>query len=284
MAFNELPEPIKNHLKTLAEELPDSLGSDILETLSDIWEKKEELYVKQAEMIGMERVGTVSNDDQRGLILLTYSGSLVSIGPGDDKRWAEYSSIHLRTDVPKIIVEEDIQLVSDPSEKKPLELTGRKLKKTSAVYMIYVCKPEVPLKEQDKRIREATVYLTNGFMKINRSLQLEDVPEQFTMKSMARYIGKKNNITGIFAKKILEDFFLLAETGMLLGEKVPLGRIGRLYVKKREPQKARVVRHPSTGEEITVKAKPSTAVPKISFSRYMKERSSQIATDDPDEL
>ena len=280
MPFSELPDPIQNHLRRLSEDLPSTPEGDVLELLSDIWKKKEDLYVKQAEMIEMERVEEIQKDDPRGLILLTYSGSLVSIGPGKDSRWAEYSSIHLRTDVPKIIVDESIALAANPKVKMPLEFTGGKLKHTSAIFLIYVCKEGVPEKEQEKRIREATVYLTNGFMKINRSLQLTEVPEQFTMKSMARYIGKKNNITGIFAKKILEDFFILAETGMLLGEKVPLGRIGRLYVKKREPQKARVVRHPGTGEEITVKAKPATAIPKISFSTYMKDRSTQIASEE----
>lgn len=280
MSFSELPVQIQTHLRKLSEDLPVLPQDDVLELLGDIWEKKENLYIKQAEMIEMENVNEVSKDDPRGLLLLTYSGSLISIGPGSQTRWAEYSSIHLRTDVPKIIVDDSISLVSDPKVNMPLEFTGGKLKHTSAVFKIYVCKEGVPEKEQDKRIREATVYLTNGFMKINRSLQLAEVPEQFTMKSMARYIGKKNNITGIFAKKILEDFFILAETGMLLGEKVPLGRIGRLYVKKREPQKARVVRHPGTGEEITVNAKPATAVPKISFSSYMKERSSQIVAEE----
>ena len=279
MPFNDLPKEIQSHLKQLATEIQHSPEQNLLEKLSSVWEQKEKLFVQQAEMIEMEAVQELAKDDPRAVLLLTFSGSLVSLGPGEENRWAEYSSIHLRTDVPKIIADDAVTLRTDPRVQHPLELSAGRLKQTSAIYLIYVCKEHVPFKEQEKRVREATIYLTNGFMKLNRSLQVEDVPEQFTMKSMARYIAKKNNITGIFAKKILEDFFLLAETGMLLGEKVPLGRIGRLYVKQRDPQKARIVRHPGTGEEITVKAKPSSSVPKISFSKFIKEKAQEVSSD-----
>jgi nucleoid DNA-binding protein len=63
---------------------------------------------------------------------------------------------------------------------------------------------------------------------------------------------------------------------MLLGDTVSLGRLGRVSVKVRDAQKARVVKHPSTGEEMVVDAKPSRGVPKISFSAYIKERAEGV--------
>ena len=63
---------------------------------------------------------------------------------------------------------------------------------------------------------------------------------------------------------------------MLLGETVPLGKIGRLSLKRKDAQKARIVRHPETGDEITVKSKPAMYVPKISFSKHLKDKASSL--------
>jgi hypothetical protein len=37
-----------------------------------------------------------------------------------------------------------------------------------------------------------------------------------------------------------------------------------------------VVKHPVTGEEMVVEAKPARGVPKISFSAYLKERAEGV--------
>ena len=66
---------------------------------------------------------------------------------------------------------------------------------------------------------------------------------------------------------------------MLLGERVPFGRLGRMHLKLRPAQKARVGRNPSTGGEITIKAKPEMLVPKMSFSKYIKEKSANSKLD-----
>jgi nucleoid DNA-binding protein len=85
-------------------------------------------------------------------------------------------------------------------------------------------------------------------------------------------------MTGVEAKQLVDDFLTLIETGMLLGETVPLGKIGKLSIKTRNAQKARVVKHPTSGEEITIEAKPAMGVPKISFSTTIKNRATEIKT------
>ena len=102
------------------------------------------------------------------------------------------------------------------------------------------------------------------------------MPDQFTMKSMVRFIAKKHGLTGQEARLIIDDFITLIETGMLMGDSVPFGRLGKFSIKTRDAQKARVVRHPGTGEEMTVGAKPAKGVPKISFSKYLKERAEGV--------
>jgi len=93
---------------------------------------------------------------------------------------------------------------------------------------------------------------------------------------MVKYLASRNDITQVLAKQILEDFLFLVECGVLLGQRVSLGRLGNMLLKKRAAQKARVGINPATGEEITIKAKPEMYVPKISFSKALKEKAAQV--------
>ena len=107
----------------------------------------------------------------------------------------------------------------------------------------------------------------------------QSLPDQFNSRAIIVYLAKKNGLTQKQARQIISDYLTMLESGMLLGERVPLGKIGRLYLKKRPPRKARVVINPATGEKMTVKARPEEAVPKISFSRSLKERARQVELD-----
>ncbi len=277
MGFNDLPREIQNHLQGLMKMVPD-LEEDGLERLAQVWTEKETLFREQTAAVGMQLLDQCRPADGNGLLALTSSGSLLSLSPGAEKRTLEYASIKIRTDVPDISIEEISSLPEKIVRGESAVFPEGRLNKTSAVYLLAVCDPAVSLDEQEKRVREATIFLTNGFMKLNRSLHIDPngVPDQFTMKSMIRYVAKKNATTAAEAKKLIDDFLFLVETGMCLGEKVPLGRIGRFSIKTKEAQKARVVKHPGTGKEITVDAKPAMAIPRISFSSYLKERLAEL--------
>jgi nucleoid DNA-binding protein len=93
---------------------------------------------------------------------------------------------------------------------------------------------------------------------------------------MTAYIASKNGISQKFTRQILEDYVNVIETGVLLGAGVPFGKIGKIFLKKRPAQKARVGRNPATGEEITIKAKPEIFIPRISFSKHLRERASAL--------
>jgi len=280
--FNDLPEQIQLHMQSLikSSKLPDN--EDFKTLLADTWNRKCLLFEQQVKILEMEIISSMKAEDPRGVIVLTYSGSIVSINPKENSREVEYSSIHLRSDVPKTVSILATNIEGNIEFGKAVKFSSGQLKKTSAAYMIAVCKKNISIEKQKERIREGTIYLTNGFMKINRSIHLDkiNIPDQFTGKSMSRYIAKKHNITGTLAKRIIDDYLLLVETGMMLGENIPLGRIGRLSLKRKDAQKARIIRHPETGEEITVKAKPPVSVPKISFSKYIKEKAAGINEDD----
>jgi nucleoid DNA-binding protein len=273
--FNSLPESIKQHLKSITETsgLPDT--PDSLAKITDNWFEKKSMFEAQIKSLDMIETDKFAKDDKRGALMLTHSGSLISLGPlRNDTRWVEYSSIKLRSDVPDILVKEDAKIASDTGTDNILQFADGPLKSTSMLLKIAVCKDDVGIEEQDMRIREATVFLTNGFIKINRSISVHDGPgiAQFTMKSIVGHVAAKNSITQVRAKKIIDDYIYIIESGLLLNERVPLGRIGRLILKLRPAQKARVGRNPKTGKEVTIKAKPERPVPKMAFSRYMKEK------------
>jgi nucleoid DNA-binding protein len=269
-----LSETIKTHLESLIKSsgLPDN--EETIEEMARVWSEKREMFEAQIKALDMEELRVFPQDDPRGVLLLTYSGSLVSISTAAQwGRRIEYASIQLRTDVPHLMVMERASLDGDAVLDSEARFSGGDIRNTSALFKIAACRADVRPEEQEKRIREATIYLTNGFVKINRTLVRDkDLPEQFTTKGIVVYLARKNGLSQRQARQVIDDYITMLESGMLLGQRVPLGKIGRMFLKKRPARKARVGINPLTKEKITLKARPEEAVPKIVFSRQMKER------------
>jgi nucleoid DNA-binding protein len=274
-----LTETIRSHLESLIanSELPDTAES--LETIARAWFGKKEMFEAQIKALDMLELETFDEGDPRGALLLTYSGSLVSLGPlSRGGRRVEYASIQLRTDVPHLAVKEGSVLETGLLLDQDAKFSEGPVKSTSALLKIAACAPEVPPEEQEKRIREATIFLTNGFVKINRTVVAkgEDAPEQYTLKDIVTYLARKNDLSQRQTRQLIDDYHTMLESGILLGQRVPLGKLGRLYLRKRPPQKARVGVNPATGEKITIGARPESAVPRMSFSRLFKDRARQV--------
>ena len=280
-----MPDGVKQHLAGLAREQGQEQDEEYLADLVAVWKRKASLFEEQARLVHLDVVDAVPSHDPRGAMVLTYSGSLLSIGPATSRtlgRWLEYSSIKLRTEVPDVISDRGVSVPKGMRVGEPVEIGGSQISRTSNAYSIAVCPAGVEEDEQERRIRESTIFITNGFMKFNRSVHTDGdvVPDQFTMKSMTRYLAKKHGLTGQEARALIDDFLTVVETGMLLGDSVSLGRLGRVSIKVREAQKARVVKHPGTGEEMVLDPKPARGVPKMSFSTQLKERAERIGTDE----
>jgi nucleoid DNA-binding protein len=190
----------------------------------------------------------------------------------------EYASIKLRHDVPDLVQRDGVSMAAPIAKDAPVELKEAPMKASSPALIVATFPEDLSNAEQEIRIREATIFLTNGFVKLNKTLSVEasDRPEQFTKATIVTYIAKKNGLTQKQTRQVVDDYLQMIEAGMLLGERVGLGRVARLFLSKRPPQKARVGRNPATGEEMTIPAKPATAVPKASFSQHLKERAGQI--------
>jgi nucleoid DNA-binding protein len=279
-SFNELPERIQRHLEAITESsgLPPGEGS--LAKITENWTAKRRLFVEQREALDMTDEERFPAEDPRAALLLTYSGSLVCLGPlTEGGRTFEYASIKLRADVPDIIVTEGCNLAEEAGVDAPVRFSTCPIESTSEVLFIASFDPSLSPGEQEQRLLEAAIFLTNGFVKENQSLTVEGGVDHFTMKSIVQYLAKRNGVTQTLARRLLDDYLTMLESGALLGERVPLGRLGRLFLGTRGAQKARVGRNPATGEELLIPAKPETAVPRFSFSKHLKERASRVPPD-----
>jgi len=277
--FSQLPPKIQTHVAEITKSSGLPEGESSLELIARAWIEKRNMFEEQVRSLHMEEVDRFPKEDPRGALMLTYSGSLLSMGPlTAGKKSIEYASIGLRKDVPDSLHRENATPASDIRIDQVLAFEEGPIKQSSPILVIAVCSPDVGIEEQEKRIREATIFLTNGFVKINRTYIRPDerIPEQFTTKTIVSYVAAKNDISQKFARQILDDYLQVVETGVLLGAHVPFGKIGKLSLRKRIAQKARVMKNPATGGEITVKAKPESYVPKISFSKSLKDRAQQV--------
>ncbi len=277
--YEELTERIRRHLESVTRSSGLPPGEESLRRITENWMVKRRLFVEQCDALGMTKEEQFSGDDPRGALLLTYSGSLVCLGPmNDGGRAFEYASIKLRADVPDIIVTDGCSLEGAAAVDAPARFSGCPIESTSDVLLISSFASDVPAADQEQRLVEATIFLTNGFVKANQSLTVDgsQTVDHFTMKSMVQYVAKRNGLTQAKARKILDDYLTMLEAGALLGERVPVGRLGRLYLGVRAMQKARVGRNPATGEELLIPAKPETAVPRVSFSKQFKERVGRV--------
>ena len=97
------------------------------------------------------------------------------------------------------------------------------------------------------------------------------IPEKFTATSISNYLSEKHDLPKKQAKEILEDLFDVINAGVLKGERVPIGKMGKVFVRIKPATKARLGRNPLTGEEITIPAKKATKVPKFTFTKNFKE-------------
>lgn len=96
-------------------------------------------------------------------------------------------------------------------------------------------------------------------------------PEKFTFSAIVNFVAEKNELTKSKAREIIEDYLDVVNAGIFKGARVPVGNIGKVFIRVKPATKARKGRNPATGEEITIAAKPKTKVPKFSFARAFKE-------------
>ena len=97
------------------------------------------------------------------------------------------------------------------------------------------------------------------------------LPEKFTLATMSLYLSEVRNISRKEARELMDTVFGLVHAGVLMGERVPLGPLGKMLMRVKPPSKARTGRNPINGEPIKIPAKKAMKVPRFSFSKAFKE-------------
>ena len=169
--MEELPDFIREHISAIIESSGLSDDEETREMLAKSWIDKKKIFEDSVARFGMEEIERFSRNDSRGALVMTYSGSLVRIGPlVNDMRTAQYVSIGLRTDVPDIAGKEESRLAEDPEIGVPVRFDPGPVKKTSPVYKIAVLTGKPSIEEQEEKINELTLLLQEEFTRVNRTI------------------------------------------------------------------------------------------------------------------
>jgi nucleoid DNA-binding protein len=273
--ISRLSPTVRSHIQAITRSSGLEQTEESFQRMAAAWLEKKELFQQQCRALAMKEVPRFASAEPGGALALTYSGSLVSVEPlVQGNRRVEYASIPLRVDVPALAVADRTGLARDLQVDGEAEFTAGPVKSTSDLLLIAVCDPQLPLREQSRRIREAMIFLTNGFVRINRTIAPPqgDAPEQFTLRSIVAYLASRSGLPKTRVHALLRDYHSVLEAGILLGERVPLGAIGRLSLVRRPARKARAGVNPATGEPLTIPARPESMGPRMRFSGALKAR------------
>lgn len=173
--FDSLVPEVQAHIKSLVRTAKLEDNDESLELLSGGWLDKQQSFFEQTKKNEMEEVEEFNADDPRGALLMTYSGSLINIGPEqDDFRNVEYYSIGLRNDVPESAAEEASVLAGSISKGACVEFEKGPIKKSSPIYSIAVVKEEMEPEEEAGLLDEVTMLIAEDFAEINKTFIQED--------------------------------------------------------------------------------------------------------------
>jgi len=181
---NEMPDRLRRHLESVVGSSGLPPGEESFSRIAEFWREKRRLFEGKIQDYGMKEIDCLAADDPRGAIAMTYSGSLISLGciaaslkpPNSPKdgRWFEYVSIKLRKDVPNIVMAQCVELVGDLKRDAVAEFRLCPIKKSSEILLIAVFEEDAAPAEQEKRIRQTTADITEGFIELNKELGIPD--------------------------------------------------------------------------------------------------------------
>ena len=177
-SLSKVSEKVQNHLKQLSGSVKLLEGGvDPLGVLAGAWLEKEEIFNRELEKNELELVDEFAANEERGALIMTYSGSILSLGPFDNAdagteatRKVEYSSIGFRTDVPESLDQDDSILAADVLIDEPVQFKNGPLKKTSPVYKVALVKESLSTEEAEELLTSVTQVLTDEFIEINKTI------------------------------------------------------------------------------------------------------------------
>ena len=169
--LDQIPEAVQEHIRriTATSGLPE--GEESVEQIAQAWLEKKRLFEQRIEENNMMEVDEFSTDEDRGALLLTYSGSLLTLGPlNEGKRTAEYTSIGLRQDVPDSASAEATSLTADIACDSVAEFSDGPVQKSSAVFIIAVAQEDLSLESEEELLSNVTQVVADDFVGVNKTI------------------------------------------------------------------------------------------------------------------
>ncbi len=164
----KLPERVREHVRQLVEPAGLSGVENAEELLAEGWMEKHRAFERHTAERGMAPAETFAAGEFGGALAMTYSGSIVSVGPMiDGERDVAYASIGARRDVPQMSVKQDSRLASDIAVDQVIEFAEGPVQKTSPVFAIAVFQKALPAAKEQAALVEVTQVLTERFVDIN---------------------------------------------------------------------------------------------------------------------
>lgn len=170
--LEQVPVEIQSHIReiTRSSGLPDT--DESVDLIAEGWLEKKERFERITERMHMEEADILEVNDERGCLAMTYSGSLLNIGPlREQGRAVQYAAIGLRSDVPKAAQKEGSQLKEDARIGAPVSFTVGPITSSSPVFKIAVTSEDLDLDAQEQQVAQATQILTREFVTVNRELE-----------------------------------------------------------------------------------------------------------------
>jgi hypothetical protein len=172
--LEQVPAEIQSNIReiTRSSGLPDT--DESVDMIAEGWLEKKERFERITERMRMEEADILEAADERGCLVMTYSGSLLSIGPQREHgRTVQYASIGLRQDVPETAAQEGSELGDDVRVGAPATFAVGPIQSSSPVFKIAVTAEDLDLNEQERQITKATQILTKEFVTVNKDLDVE---------------------------------------------------------------------------------------------------------------
>ncbi len=167
--LNRMPGIVEDHLKSLIADTGISNNPKMVDRFMESWLLKRAQFQRIVEK-GNYRIGKVifSSNDKNSCVVMTISGSLVTIGPlVNGSRTVAYTSIGLRTDVPMVSVNEKSELEKNIELYKPIFFKIGPIKSTSLIMDIALLGNTMDTENQLKELGFISDFLLKRFIGIN---------------------------------------------------------------------------------------------------------------------
>lgn len=171
--LEQVPSAVKGHLKQIAKDVGGD-DPEMVEKIAAGWLDKKKVFEEKLAELEMEEVETLPKDSEDGALALTYSGSLVNIGPlVEGVRKCSYASIGFRTDIPDAAEHDAAVLTKDAKVDDIISFEPGPVKSTSQIFKIAILTGDLDADEQEENLEAATTVIQEEFVEVNKTVMLD---------------------------------------------------------------------------------------------------------------